>query len=431
MWMILSLLKNRFSWLILFLFSFSLPFSAFSEEKNQTGVLIIADFEIWPNNLGGQMWVKGGGEPDWDQPVHSWIYGPDTPKFDSRYVHTGKYSFRLVNATNPRKLPWAAFSIDLGPATDITVEPKKIASCHASDFSTLSFWVRGVKGGEKFEVSLRDASQREVMLLPLPDGAPKEWKEVRIPLSPLANEVNLSKLDVLNIHFGDSVGNPKNTVLYIDDVAFIGKQNRPQKTLLPKQVQRRGFWVADFEKELSLVGGEVVPYGGAKGNFNDRTQIHSALYDPKIKDYSIKNIFRGQGSYRLVNEMPLPSKELWASLAINLGPVDQASNKGVDLSTYRYLLFWAKGEHGGERIKVLFRDGNAPGYIPQVMYDPSPQILTTDWQKIVVPLSKIAYNVDLTNVVQIGIEFGSWLGNLKGDTLYVDDFVFSNLLTEP
>lgn len=424
MWMILNSRKNKLSGFFS-LFLFFLSANSFSQSED----LLVADFEKWPNNLGGQMWVYGGGEPNWDSPVHSWVYGPEIPGYSKEKVHSGSYCFRLVNALDPRKLPWANFSIDLGPITDITVEPKKISSCDVAPYSHFRFWVKGEKGGEKLEVSFRDSAQREVTLLPLPQGASVKWQEVRIPLSAIANEVNLSQLDGVSLHFGSSTGNPQGAVLYVDDVAFVGKGKAQGNEAAPilKRVENRPLWVADFETDETPLGGEYGPFGASSSNYNDRSQVHSVLYNPQLAEYNVENVFRGKGAYRLVNEMPLPRKELWASLGINLG----AAGKPVDVSSYRYLIFWAKGKHGGERIKVLFRDAHAPSYLPQIFVDPYPQILTSHWQKIVVPLENISYVVDLTKLVHIGVEFGSWLGNLKGDMLYVDDFVFSNLLSEP
>lgn len=422
----------------LFFISLFLLFSSdlLAEKKDDANRLFVSGFEQWPNQLGGQMWVNGGAEPNWNQPVHSWIYGPDTKDYKKEYVHLGKYSFRLVNSRNPKNLPWASFTLDLGPITDITVEPKKVESLDVSGYGYLTFWIRGHRGGEKYQVSFRDASQREVTLIPYPKEASKKWKQVKIPLSSIAKEIDLTQLDAVSLSFGSSVKNPIGSVLYVDDWAFVGIKTKPKKEIVFKQVEQEGLWIADFEQELSLLEGEMSPYGGAKANFNNREQLHSSLYSPDIENYSIKDVFRGTGSYRLVNEIPFPTKNFWASLSIDLISIDQMQEKplkrsGIDVSKYRYLIFWAKGEHGGERIKVIFRDAKAPDFLPQVMIDPYPQILTKEWRKIVVPLSQVSNEVDLSDLIQIGIEFGSWLGNLRGDVLFVDDFIFSNLLNEP
>ncbi len=418
---------------LLLLFLFLLPNLLPAEE---VPLLNVTGFETWPNALKGQMWVNGGGEPNWNEPVQSWVYGPDTKEYKKEYVYSGAYSFRLVNARNPKNLPWASFTVDLGPITDITVEPKKVESLDVSGYGVLSFWIRGEKGGEKYQVSFRDASQREVTLIPYPKEASKEWKEIRIPLSSIEKEVNLLEIDAVSLNFGSSVGNPINSILYIDDIAFSGTKSKPDKEIVFEQVQQEGLWLADFEQDVSLFEGDMVPYGGAQANFNNRDQLHTTLYNELSENYSINHIFRGKGSYRLVNEVPLEQNNLWASLSINLVPVVEMKQKrsarmGVDVSRFRYLIFWAKGENGGERIKVIFRDAKAPDFLPQVMIDPYPQILTRQWRKIVVPLSQVSNEVDLSQLILVGLEFGSWLGNLKGDILYVDDFVFTNLLNEP
>ena len=419
--------------LFLSLFVFVEISQAQNKEENK---LVVAGFEQWPNELVGQMWVNGGGEPNWNLPVHSWIYGPDTPNHKKEFVHSGEYSFRLVNARDPKNLPWASFTLDLGPITDITVEPKKVKSLDASGFGYLTFWIRGDHGGEKYQISFRDAVQREVTLIPFPKEASKEWQQIKIPLASIEKEVDLSQLDAVSLSFGSSVENSTGTTLYLDDVAFIGKKSKPKKERVLKQTPQEGLWVANFEQPFSLLGGEIVPYGGAQSNFNNRDQVHSSLYNPDKKGYFINNVFRGTGSYRLVNEIPVSNQNAWASLSIDLIPPDQMQLKpnqrvGIDVSKYRYLIFWAKGEHGGERLKVIFRDARSPDFLPQVMIDPYPQILTKEWRKMVVPLNQVSNEVHLSQLIQIGIEIGSWLGNLPGDTLYVDDFVFSNLLNEP
>lgn len=81
--------------------------------------LIVADFETWPDNLGGEIGVFGSLEPDWEkasqQPV-SWVYEVTSLNYSPENVHSGKNSFRLVNAVGIKpEYTWGSFSMDLGP----------------------------------------------------------------------------------------------------------------------------------------------------------------------------------------------------------------------------------------------------------------------------------------------------------------------------
>ncbi len=193
---------------------------------SETGELIIADFESWPNNLGGEIGVYGSLEPDWEkvnQQPASWVYEVTSLNYIPGNVHAGKNSFRLVNAIGTKpEYTWGSFSMDLGPTTDITSVPKKVESLDASVYKYLTFWVRGEKGGEKMELLVRDA--HALNYLPqikykLPDAS-TEWKKVVVALTELSGKVDLTKLDNIGMAFGKDVGNLTGDTIYIDDFAF-------------------------------------------------------------------------------------------------------------------------------------------------------------------------------------------------------------------
>jgi len=185
---------------------------------------MVADFERWPNNVSGEIGVYGGGEPDWDHPVHSWFYAPETRGYNPENVKNGIKSFRLVNAMKPNSAIWSTFAIDLGPTLAIDIQPKKIKSLDVSAFRYLTFWVRGETGGEYFKVVFRDANASsyldEVGMIPLPRGTPTKWTYVKIHLSKIQRKVNLKKLNMVGVHFGRNVGNPKGAIIYVDDFVF-------------------------------------------------------------------------------------------------------------------------------------------------------------------------------------------------------------------
>ena len=191
-----------------------------------TADILVADFEGWPNNLGGGIGVYGALEPNWDDIItvpYSWIYEPIGVGYDIENVHTGRQSFRLVNGLGLKpELAWGSFAMDLGPTTDLTVIPKKVESLDVSGYKYLVFWVKGEKGGEKMELVARDAHSLNYM----PQvkyklaGATEEWQKVVVPLAEIQRQIDLSALDNIGLAFGRDVGNLKGEIIYIDDFVF-------------------------------------------------------------------------------------------------------------------------------------------------------------------------------------------------------------------
>lgn len=93
-------------------------------------------------------------------------------------------------------------------------------------YNTLSFWVRGDKGGEKFDIGMADARMQELEIDAFFMGCvtsfiqggfiTKEWKEVKVPLARASSEINLSKMGSLVFWF--KYGGEGR--IYIDDIKF-------------------------------------------------------------------------------------------------------------------------------------------------------------------------------------------------------------------
>ncbi len=188
--------------------------------------VLVADFEGWPNNLGGEIGVYGALEPNWDDIAtvpYSWVYEVITPGYNPQNTRGGKQAFRLVNGLGLKpEIAWGSFAMDLGPTTDLTVMPKKVESFDASGFKYITFWVKGEKGGEKMEFLARDAHALNYMpqaKCKLPD-ATTEWQKVAVPLSDISGKIDLAALDNIGIAFGRDVGNLKGEVVYVDDFMF-------------------------------------------------------------------------------------------------------------------------------------------------------------------------------------------------------------------
>jgi hypothetical protein len=188
--------------------------------------LVLANFEKWPNNVGGEIGVYGSLEPNWSEKTtvpYSWIYEPDTPGYSADNVYNGRQSFRLVNAlgTKPDEA-WGSFAMNLGPILDATTVPITVESKDVSGYKYLTFWMKGKDGGEHLELIFRDA--HAVSYMPqtkyeIPDASTK-WQKIAIPLNKLKDKIDLTALDNVGIAFGPDVGNAEGAMVYLDDFIF-------------------------------------------------------------------------------------------------------------------------------------------------------------------------------------------------------------------
>ena len=196
--------------------------------------IILAHFEAHPHCLYGQLGVYGDGEPCWPAIVkakfaepYSWYYEPDKPGYDGNNVHTCWQSFRLVNATDmcmSQNKGWASFGLDLGPGTGLAVKPRDVSA-----YRQFVFWAKTEnKDGANVEVLFRDADWKhyepQVKIAPDPSRLGNNWVIHRVELNKIkgVNELDLSKLVHVGLAFGKGVGNEPNTIIYVDDMAFIG-----------------------------------------------------------------------------------------------------------------------------------------------------------------------------------------------------------------
>ncbi len=195
--------------------------------------ILVAHFEGHPNCLFGEVGVYGDGEPDWDaiqaaekRLPFSWYYGPDIPGYDEDNVHTGHQCFRLVNAGQMCKTQhqrWASFGLDMGPqiGPDKKIKPLDVSQC-----KQLVFWARtDNQEGAVIKVLFRDARARsyraQVEVSPTPSRIDDEWQMFTVDLRTLPRKVDLSRLVHVGFEFGSRIGNPRGTIIYIDDVGFL------------------------------------------------------------------------------------------------------------------------------------------------------------------------------------------------------------------
>ncbi len=127
----------------------------------------------------------------------------------------------------------------------------------ASAYRYLSFWLKGQKGGEEFDIALKDSTwpQHEDtnptvnLRRYLPKGAPSEWRQVLIPLADFQG-LNPRALAGMTISFVQ----PGDYRVYLDNLGFTSKAGAPpadNSTARPARLAAslpRALWVWDTEK---------------------------------------------------------------------------------------------------------------------------------------------------------------------------------------
>jgi hypothetical protein len=171
-------------------------------------------------------------------------------------------------------------------------------------------------------------------------------------------------------------------------------------------------------------------YGSLSPEWSKKATVpYSWVYEKKTPGYDVLNVKEGKQSFRLVHGLGADPDCSWGSFGMDLGKtidltVEPKKVRSVDASEYKYLVFWVKGEKGGEHADVSFRDADSISYMPQATYEIP--VITNEWQKVVIPLSEIEDMVDTSQLVHIGLAFGADVGNEPGDTIYIDDFMLTD-----
>jgi hypothetical protein len=94
-------------------------------------------------------------------------------------------------------------------------------------YNTLSFWVKGAEGGERFEIGMGDQEMQDLeidavyagpILSFVPEGSvTTEWQQAKIPLARIGSEIDLSRMGSIVFWFKYE-GRGR---VYVDDIKFI------------------------------------------------------------------------------------------------------------------------------------------------------------------------------------------------------------------
>ncbi|NQU73664.1 MAG: hypothetical protein HQ547_03020 [Candidatus Omnitrophica bacterium] len=276
-----------------------------------------------------------------------------------------------------------------------------------SGYKTISFLIKGQKGGEVFEVGMNDviSNKREdaVYIGPidryLPSGLTKNWQLVKLPLSDFYGP-DISKTYSLVFQFNDI----SDGVFWIDEVRFYKEDLVFEGRL--EQIKKKGFLLLDsFDySDLNLLG--------------RKTNTYKKLPSVCKTGRSSEEYFGSKGrSLKIVYKRESTG---WAGYYTLLNQID---GEYYDLSGFKAASFMVKGKTGGEKFEIGMADKNwgiigdslKAGGVAKYL----PGGITTEWQEVVVPLEDFGL-LDFSQMGSFVINF-----NEKGKgTVYIDDLKF-------
>lgn len=151
-------------------------------------------------------------------------------------------------------------------------------------------------------------------------------------------------------------------------------------------------------------GAVIMENGRGDGELVERIGFYGACVH-RYQEQSLKLI---NGSHRS-----------WSSMGIDFAyPLDLRGKQ---------IVLKLKGKLGGERLLMTFRDKGAKDYNPQLVLTPE-KSTSCYWQKIKVVLEGDQPDIDLSQVVHMGLEFGfSTAQNPANSTLFVKDIVIKDV----
>ncbi len=274
-----------------------------------------------------------------------------------------------------------------------------------SAYKTMTFLVKGAKGGEAFEIAIADvvSSQRGDSVLSgsiyryLPEGVTSDWQVVKIPLTDFYG-TNLHNTYSLLFRFNE----PGKGTLYIDEIRFTSDILVDRKS----DIAAKGYLILDDFNHSNL---------NLRGCFN-------SVYDhlPSMSFMQRVDRLDDAGKNQCLQLQYDKKKEGWTGY---FSLFNQLGTGYYDLSKFTHLTFLVKGEKGGELFELKMADrssleegnsvsgGNIEDFLEHGV--------TTEWQEVRIPLSKFQ-SLDFKQMGSFVINFN----RVDKGTVFVDDVFF-------
>ena len=285
-----------------------------------------------------------------------------------------------------------------------------------TSYSTLTFWIKGKRGSETFELGMNDtiSNKREDAVFVgsvsryLPGGVTTAWQRVIVPLEDFFGP-DLSRVYSLVFNYNEE-GQGE---FWIDGLAF-------HKGLLvdrQAQVEAQGYLLLDnFDhSDLNLLGRKTNVY----------KRLPSLCVASRLPE--ARHGAGGRG-LRLTYDKQAGG---WCGYYTLLNQIDGAY---FDLTPYKAVSFMVRGTAGGETFEIGMADRNWLTIGDSVKAGPSerylPRGVTTAWQEVVIPLADFG-KLDFSQMGSFVINFhAAGRGAIDVDDLLVIRKTQEELLAE-
>jgi len=276
-----------------------------------------------------------------------------------------------------------------------------------SPYKTMTFFIKGEKGNECFEMGLNDviSNKREDAVFIgavnryLPDGVTTDWQLVKIPLSDFYGP-DISRAYSFILHFNDvSEG-----TFWIDEIRFYKEDLASAERV--QVIKKNGYFLLDnFDDcDLNLLGRKINCYKKLP-SVCTFARTNEERVGPRGR--SLRLDFKKEstgwcGYYSLLN---------------------QIEGKYYDLSPYKSASFMVKGKNGGEKFQIGMADKNwviigdslKAGGVDKYLRGG----VTKEWQEVIIPLEDFGL-LDFSQMGSFVIDF-----NEKSEgTIYIDNLKF-------
>lgn len=238
-----------------------------------------------------------------------------------------------------------------------------------SGFKTLSFEIKGEKGGETVYVGLKDkddpddSSETKIELC----GITAEWQEVNIPLGRFDNaDLNSLYIPTEFVFLG-----PDSQTLFFRNVKF-----------MPSDLEEKGT-CKNYDNEYPIYASGKVTAGYDIG-VDSSANLNDWLFDLN-------------GSMKMV----YPANQTWGAVFFTVGSPVAPPRPSQDFSQFIVLSVDLKGENGGENLEIGIKDNTDPDDGTETKIKVTG--LTTRWQTYTFLLSSFS-TADLAKIYLL-IEF--------------------------
>ena len=349
-----------------------------------------------------------------------------TPLFESeaKFARRGKYGGYAMKPSKYGIFPDAKVHVEgLSEGLCIRYRKKKdpsfcgvylIVLGDLSPFATLTFWIKGAKGGEAFEIGMNDtvSNKREDAVISgsiyryLPQGVTPEWQQVVVPLEDFFG-ADLTRVYSIVFNFNEE----GDGTFWVDGFRF----HPEQKVDREAEIARSGGLLLDnFDhSNLNLLGRKANAY----------KRLPSVCEFSRVPKTSVPGTQNVPGTLVSNRSLRLDYDKQAVGWCGYYTLLNQIDGEYFDLTPYKEVRFQVRGEKGGEAFEVGMADRSWLTIGDSVKAGTEekflPQGVTAGWQEVVIPLSDFG-KLDWSQMGSFVINFYK---QQKG-ALYIDDLRF-------